>query len=169
MEEEAHNFGKLLTSAADTAFGKTRGAQRAKFSRPWWSAECAKVVAQRRRAKKRMERRPTPANVMEFRRLSGKAKRIIKNAKRESWRRFCKSLTAETPRGQVWKVIRSMSGKGNGASSDVPLEINGLSLTNAAAKANLLADKLGTVVGEESPQVGPEEALTIRSARDYSG
>ena len=165
LEEEAKNFGELLTKAAETAFGKTKGHQRTKFSKPWWSPECSKVVAQRRRAKKLMERRPTPANVMDFRRLSGKAKRIIKNAKRESWRKFCKNLSAETPRGQVWKVIRNMNGKGSGASSDVPLEINGLQLRNASAKANLLADKLANTIGVESPQIDPGEAQVIQSAR----
>ena len=166
IEEEASNFGELLTKAANKAFGKTKGKQKTKFSKPWWTADCAKVVAQRRRAKKCMERRPTQANVIEFRRLSAKARRIVKNAKRESWRKFCRNLSAETPTGQVWKVLRSMSGKGRGALSDVPLEINGNLLTSAAAKANILANNLGQLVGEESPEIDPEEAEEIQHAKE---
>ena len=166
LEEEAKNFGEMLTKAANTAFGKTKGHQKSKFSKPWWSAECAKVVAQRRRAKKCMERRPIPANVIEFRRLSAKARRVIKNAKRESWRKFCKGLSADTPTGQVWKVIRSMSGKGKSSSSDIPIEVNGTLLTSASAKANILASRLEQLVGVDSPEIAPEEKHAIQQAKD---
>ena len=165
IDEEANNFGQLLKSAAETAFGKTKGRHTTKFCKPWWSPECAKAVAQRRRAKKCMERRPTPSNVIEFRRLSAKAKRTIKNAKRESWRKFCRSLSADTPTGKVWKVLRSMNGKGNSTASEVPLEINCTPLPDAATKADILADNLWQVVGEESAAITPEEEDMLQAAK----
>ena len=82
LDEEANNFRNLLNNAAEIAFGKTKGKHSTKFSKPWWTPECARVVAQRRRAKKLMERCPSPSNVIDFRRLSAKAKRIIKKCKK---------------------------------------------------------------------------------------
>lgn len=116
-------------------------------------------------SKKNVERRPNPTNIIDFRRLSAKAKRIIKNAKRDSWRKFCKHLSADTPTGQVWRVIRSMNGKGSGASSDVPLEINGTIMQNASTKADILADNLWHVVGEDSADISPEEVDMILEAK----
>ena len=168
LEEEVTNFNNLLTKPAEVVFGKSRGNQKSKYNKPWWTTECARVVAQRRRAKKLMERRPTASNVMEFRRLSGKAKRIIKSAKRESWRRFCQSLSAETPSGTIWKVIRSMNGKGKSSASDIPLEENGMLIPNASTKANILADQLEGIIGADPAAISEEEEETIHLAKNSS-
>ena len=83
METAANNFTKSLIDAAETTFGRTTGNQKTMFSKPWWTNNCSKAVAQRRRAKKIMERNPTIANIIEFRRKAAKAKQVIKRTKRE--------------------------------------------------------------------------------------
>ena len=65
---EVENFTKSLTEPAQTVFGKTSGQQKTKFSKPCWTPECFKVVAQRHRARKAMERRPNFANIIEYKR-----------------------------------------------------------------------------------------------------
>ena len=103
---------------------------------------------------------------MDFRRLTAKAKRIVKYTKRESWRQFCKSLSAETPRSKVWQVIKSINGKGKGSSTDVPLEVDGSMIENATTKANILAEKLGNTIGCEPDEISEEEGETISTAKE---
>ena len=56
-----------------------------------------------------MERRPTITNIIDYRRFAAKAKRCIKMAKRESWRKFCSTLTPETPSKVVWNMIKKIN------------------------------------------------------------
>ena len=72
---EVENYTRSLTEPAQTVFGKTSGLQKTKFSKPWWTPECSKVVAQRRRARKTMERRPTIANIIEYKKNSSQSQK----------------------------------------------------------------------------------------------
>ena len=110
INELEEQFRKSLTEAADTTFKKTSGKIKTKYFKPWWNKECSKAVAERRRAKKRAERRPTIANTIELRKSTAKAKRIIKKTKRETWRNFCNTLTAETPTKKVWDLVKKLNG-----------------------------------------------------------
>ena len=93
--EEA--FTNSLIEAAESTLKNTSNKIKTKYCRPWWNSECSLAVANRRRARRRAERNPTPANTIELRRCTAKAKRLIKKTKRETWRDFCSSITAETP------------------------------------------------------------------------
>lgn len=42
IEKEADNFSELLTEPAAHIFGKTKGSQKAKYSKLWWTLKCAK-------------------------------------------------------------------------------------------------------------------------------
>ena len=164
INEEATNLSSKLTKAAESTFGKTKGLVKAKFSKPWWTAECAKAVARRRRAKKLMERQPTQSNIIDFRRLSAKAKLTIRRAKRSSWRKFCENLTAETPKKVVWNLIRRLNGKG--APSDIPLEKYGKLISEDSEKANILAENLWDTIGRETGNISQEQSQTIQEAKD---
>ena len=67
-----------------------------------------------------MERRPNLTNIIDYRRTSAKARQVVKMAKRESWRKFCSSLSAETPSKVIWNMIKKLNGKG--ALQDIPLK-----------------------------------------------
>ena len=49
-------------------------------------------------------------NAIEYKRLRAVARRIIKDAKRNSWRKFCGTLGPETPVGHLWSAMHRMSG-----------------------------------------------------------
>lgn len=55
---------------------------------PWWSKECDEAVRSRNKAYRRLRKYPMLVNVIEYKRLRAVARRIIKDAKRNSWRKF---------------------------------------------------------------------------------
>ena len=113
-----------------------------------------------------MERRPTQANIIDFKRLSAKAKLTIRRAKRASWRNFCERLSADTPKKIVWNLIRKLNGKG--ATSDIPLEKYGKLISDDGEKANILAENLWETIGRETEDITPEQSQTIQEARTSS-
>ena len=73
--EELNNaFTKSLQNAAKITFGKTSQESKVKYCKPWWTNECARAIARRRRARRAMERRPTISNIIEYKRCIAKAK-----------------------------------------------------------------------------------------------
>lgn len=47
---------------------------------------------------------------MKYKRLRAVARRVIKGAKRECWRKYCGKLVAEKSVGEVWSAVCRMSG-----------------------------------------------------------
>ena len=72
---------------------------------------------------------PTLSNVQNFKLLRAKARHVVKQQKRNSWRHFCNKLNSKTQTRKVWKAIRKIKGKG-GCNSVNHLKINGNVLTN---------------------------------------
>ena len=161
---KAETFTKTLTEPAQLVFGKTSGQQKTKFSKAWWTPECSKIVAQRRRARKNMERNPTIANIIEYKRTAAKAKRIIKSTKKNTWRKFCSSLTSDTPPQQIWNMIKSMTGIS--PRRDQHLEINGHQVTDPTEKAELIAENLDNILGTEQNTISDLDKGRIAEAKN---
>ena len=164
INELETQFRKSLIEAAETTFKKTSGKIKTKYYKPWWNKECSKAVAERRRAKKRAERRPTIANTIDLRRCTAKAKKIIKRTKRETWRTFCNTLTAETPTKKVWDMVKKLNGiKTN---TRIPINENGAPIFEDQRKAEILADSLDETLGIEPTQMNEEKLRTIQAAKN---
>ena len=140
VEEENNDFTNKIINTATLHFKKTKSQTKPKFCKPWWTTSCKKAIAQRRRARKAMERRPSIANTIEFRRCAARAKRCIKTAKRETWRKFCSQLSPETPSQEVWKMIKKING--NKLPRNISLQENGEIITDEAAQARIFANTL---------------------------
>lgn len=160
---EIENFTKSLIEPAQEIFGKTSGQQKPKYAKAWWTPECSKIVAQRRRARKTMERRPTIGNIIEYKRLAAKAKRVIKITKRETWRKFCSSLTKDTPPQMIWNMIKNMSG--TSTRYDIPLVEHGMPVTDPKAKAEIIADSLDNILGLQQDTIDEASKERISAAK----
>lgn len=100
---------------------------------PWWNNDCRSAIRDRRKALRRFRCRPSTENLEAFRIARARARRIIKESKRKSWREFLQSINRTTPSAQVWESIRRISGKGkflhlnailrNGVITNEPSEI----------------------------------------------
>jgi len=77
---------------------------------PWWNGECETAVRNRNLAYRQLRKYPMLCHVVEYKRLRAVARKVIKTAKRNSWRTFCGTLGPETPVRYLWSAVRSMSG-----------------------------------------------------------
>ena len=173
LSEEYHDtveagdqaFGNSLKEPANKVYGKTSPQVKTKFSKPWWTTECARAIARRRRARKAMERRPTIQNIIEYKRYAAKAKRCIKKAKKETWRKFCNSITPETPTKEVWNMIRKMNG--NSIPRNITLIEDNRIITDEESQAKTFADKIQEI-GENAVNhpITEEQKLRIQQAKN---
>ena len=85
----------------------------------WWSEECSRAVAERRYARKQLEKYPTNNNLLNFRDKSSKAKDICLKHKKATFQNYISSLHHNTPTSQVWKKVKSL--KSNYKQESYPL------------------------------------------------
>ncbi len=96
---------------------------------PWWNADCATAVRDRKQALARLNRFPTASNLIDFKRKRARARLVIRESKTASWRAFISSLSCHTPPKVVWRKIRQIGGRFS--PSSVPgLLINGNLITS---------------------------------------
>ena len=163
VQEENIAFTQNLTNAAEKHFKKTQDQSKTKFCKPWWTAECSKAVAKRRRARRQMERRPTIPNIIEYKRSVARAKRQIKTAKKETWKKFCSQLTPETPTTQVWNLIKKLN---NGKiTRNQVLKINGIPINDEESQANIFAEKIEEITNNLPDPITERQKIIIEQAK----
>ena len=84
-EDPAGQFTDLLIQAADKAIPKTRFSKKV----PWFNDSCKKAIKERKKAQWKVFSNPTLSNVQNFKLLRAKARHVVKQQKRNSWRHFC--------------------------------------------------------------------------------
>ena len=104
-------FTDLLHTAALRSVPRTSGHFR-KRPVPWWNEDCSAAVKMKHAAFSRLRRhRGDPQCKDAFRRARARARWVLKNARRTSWKNFVSSINAQTPLTQVWNKVRKISGK----------------------------------------------------------
>ncbi|XP_041926491.1 uncharacterized protein LOC121690144 [Alosa sapidissima] len=104
---------------------------------PWWNDKCSEAIKDRNRAFKLLGRTLTMDNLISYQRKKAIARKVIKEAKRESWRQFCSSIGKETSLNQVWMMIRKMVGKYKPPHIPVLMK-DGINAISDIDKANML-------------------------------
>lgn len=148
VDEALGKFQDGLTSAGSANFGLSSPEVVPKYNRPWWSEECSRQVALRRRARRVYGNHPTPYNKILYNKQCAIARRTIRRAKRASWRILSSTLNFRTPVSSVWGLLRRMRGKETRPS--YPLQHHGVIISSLEEKVELFGDTLGAVVGVDS-------------------
>lgn len=90
IHEMTEKLIKIIIEAAETAAPKSNGFKSRKANNkedlPWWNKDCAKVIKGRKKALNRYEKHPNEENNVLFKISRAKARRIIKESARNSWR-----------------------------------------------------------------------------------
>ena len=71
----------------------------------WWTPECSKQIALRRRALATFDKQMTLKNYMLLKQQTASTKRVIKKIKRQSWRNFCTQLPSKSTSKTIWNKI----------------------------------------------------------------
>ncbi|CAL4119858.1 unnamed protein product [Meganyctiphanes norvegica] len=104
------------------------------------------------------------ANKIDLKRCTAKAEKIIKKNKRESWRKFCSSISAETPSKKIWDMVKKLTG--TRTDNSIPLKEHGAIIFDNQKKAEILANTLDELLGEEPPQTDHRQLQVIQAAKD---
>ena len=73
----------------------------------------AKKQKSKKKAERLFNKSPTSVNLNNFRIFRAKARRIINQSKRKSWKDFVSTLSSHSPMIKVWNAIRKIKGKGS--------------------------------------------------------
>ena len=136
----AGQFTDLLIQAADKAIPKTRFLKKPPKI-PWFNDSCKKAIKERKKAQQKFFSNLTLSNVQNFKLLRAKARHVVRQQKRNSWRHFCNKSNSKMQTQKVWKAIRKIRVKG-GCNSINHLKINGNLITDKKEVAEVLAKNL---------------------------
>ena len=124
--------------AAVESIGLTSGKPRVHKRTPCWTTECSRVVAERRRALKVLEREPLPSNADIYLEKARVAQAVLKKAKKDSFKKFITDLRYDTPTGEVWRKFRAL--KGYTPEPSNPILLGSCLLLNLDEKVEAFAD-----------------------------
>ena len=127
-----------ILSAAKESVPSTSPSTRRKAV-PWWSPEVARAIARRKRAFRSYLQNRDNAHLIIRNQERARCKRIIRQAKRSSWRSFLAQLNHDTPLSKIWSLVRSLSGKRSITSLPV-LHVNGINVTEPTEILNTIAE-----------------------------
>lgn len=102
---DAQIFLDALTESANEVFNINHGGSYIP-SPPWWDVECKEYLNKRKKAEKIFKNNMTIENLLSLKEITNKTKLLFKRKKRDSWQKFCASLSPNTPSSAVWKNIR---------------------------------------------------------------
>ncbi len=116
---------------------------------PWFNQECKEAIRVRKNLYRKFFQQPTLENLLLLKKAKAKARRVIKEAKRTSWRRYVSSLTGDTKPQKVWKMIRKIKGKN---SNDIKshLTSQGNLITEQKDIANCLGERFSKISSNEN-------------------
>lgn len=105
-----NQFTSTLINIAEKTIPKTCGKLKMR-QKPWFNEDCKSAIRSRKAALKEFLKDPSDSNLETVRVLRAKARRTIKQCKRDSWRSYVSKLNAKTAMNKVWIMVKRISGK----------------------------------------------------------
>lgn len=139
IEEYYASFVGSINVANSGVFKLSNTEVKVKYSKPWWTEECAVAVKLRHHRKQIFKKHPTTYNLAVLREAEHKVKNITRHAKKSSFRDFCNTINSSTPIKTVWSNINKLSHKFK-PYRNIPIIVNNNILTIPIDKANAIAD-----------------------------
>ena len=84
-----------------------------KRPKPWFNKDVQEACKKSKAAHRRFRNNPTDQNYQHKKIMRAKARRVIKQSKRKSWRSYVGNLNRYTKLKKVWEMVRKISGKYN--------------------------------------------------------
>ena len=140
IDDSVQQFSSILINIASKAIPKS-STESKRLRRPWFNNDCKKAIRLRRAALQRFKCSPTSANLSLYRQARAQARRVVKAAKRESWRNYVSKLNMRSSVKKTWDMVRKISGKYKGPSIKQLSLKNGEIATDKESIAEALADE----------------------------
>ena len=78
--------------------------------KPYWNSTLSKAVAERRLALAKFRRNPTPNNLSIWQNKIRETQKLIRNAKNDTWRKFCSSVDETFSSNEMWRRMNWLKG-----------------------------------------------------------
>ena len=141
INENCEKLTKDVVEAADVAIPQNSAYVRGEVKVPWWTEACRNALTKRNRTFRQYKTHKTKDSWISYKQAQAEARRIIKEAKRKSWRDFISRINRNTTVSDVWNTIRAISGKKSKAGVRY-LRINGRMVMNPRLIANTIGDRI---------------------------
>jgi hypothetical protein len=130
-----------LVDIANLTVSKTSPNPR-KIAKPWFNDNCKAAINDRKEA---LKNNPSSTNLENFWVNRAKARRVIRQVKRDNWQDYVSKLNSQTPMKKVWNMVRRISGKPS------PITVTHLKINNASVELpQEIANTLGTTLAHIS-------------------
>jgi ribonuclease HI len=136
-DDPVEYFTCTLLAIADQTIPKTTPQPKI-IHKPWFTDDCKEAVNGRKKSISICKANPTAANLANLRVLRAKARRTIRQCKRDSWRQYISKLNTRTPIKKVWQMVKRISGKPQPHTIS-HLQVNGVTIDQPQDIANSLA------------------------------
>ena len=117
VEDPMGLFTTLVRDAAERSIPRSSTVPK-KPNKVWFNEDCKTAIRNRQDALRNFYKSPSQRNLDVLRNSRAQARRVLKSAKRESWRKFVQGLKLDLRPSikKTWRVIRNISGKTSSAS-----------------------------------------------------
>ena len=151
--------GSIL-SAADQSLPKVSPLRR-RVLVPWWTPECREAIRVRNNAYRAFQHSPTDDRFIDYKKARAAARRVIREAKRKSWRDFVSTINRDTPTAEIWNAIKRINGKS--CSRPLYLRVGGILIDDPEVIAEELAKYFASVSADTN---FPDVFLEGRAERE---
>ena len=159
----AEDFTSAVLDSANGCIPRTSGRPK-RTPVPWWTDACKNALRARKRTFKQFDRRSTTENLIAYRKAKAFARRVINEAKADSWRDYVNSLNRFTPTTQVWARIKRIAGRCNSVTLPV-LKVRDRNIMHPTE----VADEIGRTLSERSRSGRNGPHATRRQVRRATG
>ena len=155
-------FTDALHSAALQSIPRTSG-RFPKRPVPWWNVDCTNAVREKCAAFSRLRRHRGDRHCLDaFRRARARARRVLKEAQRTSWKSYVSSITVRTPLTEVFNKVRKIAGKFSPPSPPV-LSHAGQTVADPESVADLFAGHFASVSRKDPAAPGARYRQTVEA------
>lgn len=166
LDTLVEDFTERLIKSAEDNVPQTSGKPRYFKSTPWWNKDCGRLVAKRRRDRKKLEKHPIPDNLRTYNESTVAAREICDTSKKKSFQEYVSTLKHDTGIKTVWDKFRAF--RGGYTPMIYPIEDNNQLVTDGDIKANMLADHFSGI-STTQPKIVQDGMDEIIKAAEDSG
>lgn len=143
IDKKNDSLNIIILNAASQSIPISKN-QNKKTNVPWWNEKCTEAIKDRNKAFKKLRKTLTMDNLVDYQKKKAMARKVIKEAKKETWRQFCSTIGRETTLDKMWMMIKKMTGKYKW--SQIPVLIDGRNhAVSDSDKANMLGKKFAYI------------------------
>jgi len=159
------SYNKLISAyikSRDISVPINKGKNCHKYS-PFWNQDCSKAKLNKKIAEKELRKNKNVENQINYKKCKAHFRRILSNAKKIYWGKYCSDLNKQTKLKHVWNQISQIKGKKS--KSKIYFKTRNGSEVEDSELANLFADNFRLINSDESIscQIIANRKLTVES------